>query len=155
MCSDGTGRGTYHVHSTVCCCQWRHYCGRSVTLSVNQQPTRHNICPPALHPHPLTTSTLLHLLLSYRLCKSLNQEPSLASNPTQLSYTAHLPLVVDLSISMMSVLLLWMGSGVAVEANSWFAGSATNLTQKSALAGFCWTFMSSASFALCFVLFSA
>ena len=38
--------------------------------------------------------------------------------------------VVDSSISMMSVLLLWMGSRVAVEANSLFAGSATNLTHK-------------------------
>ena len=40
-------------------------------------------------------------------------------------------LAEDSSIAMVSVLLLWMGSGVqAVEANSRFAGSATNLTHK-------------------------
>ena len=39
-------------------------------------------------------------------------------------------MVVDSSISMMSVLLLWMGSGMAVETNSSFSGFATNLTHK-------------------------
>ena len=42
---------------------------------------------------------------------------------------AILIMVVDSSISMMSV-LLWMGSGVAVEAYPWFTGSATCLTNK-------------------------
>ena len=43
--------------------------------------------------------------------------------------TYNMVVVVDSSISMMSV-LLWMGSGVAVEAYPRFAGSATSLTYK-------------------------
>ena len=39
-------------------------------------------------------------------------------------------MVVGSSISIMSV-LLWMSSGVAVEAHPRFAGSATNLTHKA------------------------